>query len=193
MMLPVLSSTFADGLTKLTQSEAGAAMQTKTRRSEQATQPDYNPVKCWHSAASDNEWRRTMTKFNIAREFVVLSPKKVAHSHVNSPDFYEQLGTRYGDFKGHELIALHEFQEDWPSWEVHPNGDEIVVLLSGAATFLLKLNDSKREIGLSEPGDSVIVPRGVWHTARIAKPTSVLFITPGEGTLNEYDTTKFDA
>jgi hypothetical protein len=32
------------------------------------------------------------------------------------------------------------------------------------------------------PGDYVLVPRGIWHTVRVHTPSSVLFITPGEGT-----------
>jgi mannose-6-phosphate isomerase-like protein (cupin superfamily) len=131
-------------------------------------------------------------KFNLAETFVVLTPDKVAGTVLNTPTVFEDLDRAYGNFKNHELIALFEFREDWPSWEIHPNGDEIVVLLSGSATFVLKLADGKREIALSEPGDSVIVPRGVWHTARIDAPAKMLFITPGEGTLNEYDKTRFD-
>ena len=39
-------------------------------------------------------------------------------------------------------------------------------------------------VTLSEPGYYVIVPRGVWHTARVREPTQMLFVTPGEGTEN---------
>ena len=129
-----------------------------------------------------------MESFNIADEFVVLSPDKVAITVVNSPTVYQELERDFGNFRGHELIALHEFNEDWPSWEVHPNGDETVVLLSGSATFVIKLGGTDHDVGLSKAGDTVIVPRGTWHTARISEPTRMLFVTPGEGTLNEYDT-----
>jgi mannose-6-phosphate isomerase-like protein (cupin superfamily) len=129
-----------------------------------------------------------MKSFNIADEFVVLSPDKVAYTVVNSPTVYQDLAREFGDFKGHEIIALHEFHEDWSSWEVHPNGDETVVLLSGSATFVIKLGGSDHEVTLNKPGDTVIVPTAAWHTARITEPTNMLFITPGEGTLNEYDT-----
>lgn len=128
-----------------------------------------------------------MKSFNIANRFVVLSPDKVATTVLNSPTVYEDLERDFGSFKGHELIALHTFEEDWPSWEIHPNGDETVVLLSGAATFVVKHGDVSREIRMDNPGDTVIVPRGAWHTAKIAEKTRMLFITPGEGTLNDYN------
>lgn len=133
-----------------------------------------------------------MNSFNLANTFVVLTPQKQAGTLTNSPTVYEELDRQYGDFKDHELIALHEFHEDWPSWEIHPNGDEIVVLLSGAATFLVKLDGINREIRLDRRGDSVIVPRGAWHTARIDQSAAMLFITPGEGTLNEYDKSRLE-
>jgi mannose-6-phosphate isomerase-like protein (cupin superfamily) len=128
-----------------------------------------------------------MKSFNLTDRFVVLSPDKVATTVLNSPTVYEDLDRDFGSFKGHELIALHTFEEDWPSWEVHPNGDETVVLLSGAATFVIKQGDAVREVHMSNPGDAVIVPRGAWHTARVAEKTSMLFVTPGEGTLNEFN------
>jgi len=133
-----------------------------------------------------------MNKFDLAREFVVLTPDKVADTVVNSPTVFQDLDRDYGDFRHHELIAIFAFEQDWPSWEMHPQGDEVVVLVSGSATLVLQLEDGKREIALDRPGESVIVPRGVWHTARIATPTRMLFITPGEGTLNEYDKARFD-
>jgi mannose-6-phosphate isomerase-like protein (cupin superfamily) len=128
-----------------------------------------------------------MKSFNIANRFVVLSPDKVATTVLNSPTVYEDLERDFGSFKAHELIALHTFEEDWPSWEMHPNGDETVVLLCGSATFVVKHGDASREIRMDNPGDTVIVPRGAWHTAKIAGTTSMLFITPGEGTLNDYN------
>ena len=39
-----------------------------------------------------------------------------------------------------------------------------------------------RSVWLSNSGDFVIVPKGVWHTAKVATPTSMVFVTPGERT-----------
>ena len=64
-------------------------------------------------------------------------------------------------------------------------GDEIVVLLSGEAVFLLDRGSCEEAVRLAEPGRYVIVPKGTWHTARIATSAAMLFITPGEGTENE--------
>ena len=98
---------------------------------------------------------------------------------------YERLNQRYGDFKGHELISCHEFTEDWSTWEIHPHGDEIVMLLSGEITLVLQLDTGEQIINLDKEGEYLIVPKNVWHTARIKKMAKMLFITPGQETNNK--------
>lgn len=87
-----------------------------------------------------------------------------------------------GDFHHEFLVSLHDFTSDWPSSEVHPKGDEIVVLLSGSATFQLVMPEGIQEVRLESPGSYVFVPKGVWHTAKIAHQARMLFITAGEDT-----------
>ncbi|MBU1189753.1 MAG: hypothetical protein KKC01_12060 [Gammaproteobacteria bacterium] len=60
----------------------------------------------------------------------------------------------------------------------------MVVLLSGRVEFVLRRESGDESIILEDPGSFVIVPRNTWHTARVAQATSVLFVTPGEGTEN---------
>jgi mannose-6-phosphate isomerase-like protein (cupin superfamily) len=88
-----------------------------------------------------------------------------------------------GNFHQEYLVASFSYASDWPNWEMHPNGDEIVALISGAATLVLESSDgSRRSVELTEPGSFAFVPRGTWHTARVNTPTTMFFITPGEGT-----------
>lgn len=119
---------------------------------------------------------------SLARDFVVLSPDKRATVETADAGLYQRLDENYQDFAGHELIALHQFDSDWGSWEIHPHGDEVVVLVSGEITFVLQLPDGESSVTLSEAGSYVIVPRNVWHTARTDVSCSVLFITPGQET-----------
>ena len=97
---------------------------------------------------------------------------------------WSEIDERYGDFAGNSLISGFSFDGDWPTWETHPAGDEFVVLLSGEAEMVLALPGGDESRMLSEPGDFIIVPRGIWHTARINTATTMLFVTPGEGTEN---------
>tara|TARA_R110002073_G_scaffold90500_1_gene213609 strand:- start:877 stop:1272 length:396 start_codon:yes stop_codon:yes gene_type:complete len=121
----------------------------------------------------------------IFDHFVVLKPDLSLDQLEISRDIYQKLDENYDQFRSHSLIAAHQFTEDWPSWEMHPHGDEMVVLLSGQAVFLLRRESGDEPIELNKPGAFVIVPKGIWHTARISEATSMLFVTPGEGTQNE--------
>ena len=116
--------------------------------------------------------------------FAVFKPDLELDTRGFGPDFYERLEKDYAGFAGHVLVSAHEFSADWGVWEKHPAGDEMVVLLSGRAEMRLREDGEDSVVTLSEPGTYVVVPRGVWHTAMIAEPTRMLFITPGEGTEN---------
>lgn len=97
--------------------------------------------------------------------------------------FWPRLAAgQLGSFRGEFLVGSGDFDRDWQSWERHPNGDEIVCLLSGAVDVVLEQAPDPRIIALRQVGDYVLVPKGVWHTARVRQPSSLLFITPGEGT-----------
>jgi mannose-6-phosphate isomerase-like protein (cupin superfamily) len=119
---------------------------------------------------------------HLTEDFVVLTPAKQAFIEPLNEDLYSRLDREYGDFAGHELIACHSFTQSWESWEMHPNGDEVVVLLSGAVRFVLQTPGGDTAVELREQGQYVVVRKGVWHTAEVLSAATLLFITPGEGT-----------
>ena len=79
------------------------------------------------------------------------------------------------------LVSEYLFEHDWPSWEMHPNADEFVYLLSGEAVLHLEQVEGVKVVALSGKG-AVIVPRGIWHTAKVSTPSRMLHITRGAGT-----------
>jgi mannose-6-phosphate isomerase-like protein (cupin superfamily) len=62
--------------------------------------------------------------------------------------------------------------------EVHPDGDELLYLVSGAVTVTLELADGDRLVDLGA-GDAVVVPKGVWHQITMREPGQLIHITPG--------------
>ncbi|HEX7273820.1 MAG TPA: cupin [Casimicrobiaceae bacterium] len=125
------------------------------------------------------------TTLDLASTFVVVEPDHRAVPIAVTPTIYEELDRLFDHFKGRMLVASFSFDADWPSWEIHPAGDEIVCLMSGEATMVLDRDGVEEIVCLREPGSFVIVPKGTWHTARTTVPTSMLFVTPGEGTRNK--------
>ena len=119
---------------------------------------------------------------NLTR--LIMGPDGAVTPKDMSPGFYAELDSEFDGFRGHVLVQDGEFAEAWPTWEVHPHGDEIVYLLSGDTEFVLREDGDETVLRLNEPGSAVVVPRGCWHTARPLAPTKLLFITPGEGTVN---------
>jgi mannose-6-phosphate isomerase-like protein (cupin superfamily) len=80
------------------------------------------------------------------------------------------------------LVSCFDFAQNWASWERHPHGDELVILLRGKVQLLLEQSDRVERVGLTEPGQFMSIPRGTWHTMHPEGPCSMLFITPGRGT-----------
>lgn len=101
-----------------------------------------------------------------------------------SESFWQELaGGAYPQLEQGRLISAFSFSEPWPVWERHPAGEELVMLLSGEVTLVLdEPANELRTVAMSRVGDYVLVPAGVWHTAKTNIPTTLLFLTPGAGT-----------
>jgi mannose-6-phosphate isomerase-like protein (cupin superfamily) len=54
-------------------------------------------------------------------------------------------------------------------------------MLEGKATFILELSDGLKEVALNA-GRLLVIPKGVWHTARVSESVRLLAITAGLGT-----------
>ena len=82
------------------------------------------------------------------------------------------------------LLGAFRTEQDSDHWEVHPNGDEIIQLLSGSVDFILREAGGERRIELRGQA-TCIVPRGVWHRSVVNEPSEILFTTFGIGTEHE--------
>lgn len=106
-----------------------------------------------------------------------------AQPEFTGMDWYECYARRVdADGGDRRLVSMHDFTADWDSWEVHPSGDELVVCLSGEITLIQERQDGSMHSETIRPGQYLINPAGVWHTANVAAPATALFITAGDGT-----------
>ncbi|CAN95411.1 hypothetical protein predicted by Glimmer/Critica [Sorangium cellulosum So ce56] len=79
------------------------------------------------------------------------------------------------------LVTRFHMAEDTPRWEMHPAGDEILYLLSGAIDVVLQDEGGERVVAL-RAGTACTVPQGVWHRMIVHEPGDFLAITFGKGT-----------
>lgn len=73
--------------------------------------------------------------------------------------------------------------------EMHPDGDEVLYLISGRARVVF-LDSAEDDIDVL-PGDGLVVPQGMWHRVDILEPSQIVYLTPGPN--NEYRSLAGDA
>lgn len=83
--------------------------------------------------------------------------------------------------EGRMVMIFDSDRGSWTSWERHPAGDELVICLSGRMTVVRELDGGEDPVVLG-PGEAMINPAGVWHTADVEEPGQFMTITPGLGT-----------
>jgi mannose-6-phosphate isomerase-like protein (cupin superfamily) len=99
-----------------------------------------------------------------------------------TPDFLARYGAEHAsDGEEGRLVLIGAGATSWTTWERHPAGEELVVVISGRMTLVQDLDGAEHRVDL-EAGQAAINPRNVWHTSDIAEPCRTLFITPGLGT-----------
>jgi len=69
--------------------------------------------------------------------------------------------------------------------ELHPDGDELLYLISGRVDVVLDDGDLENvgveSVTTLKPGEAFIVPKGVWHRVDVLEPSHFVHITPGPG------------
>jgi mannose-6-phosphate isomerase-like protein (cupin superfamily) len=120
---------------------------------------------------------------HVETTYVHFADAGVSQAIDVTPSFWPDLMSgKRPDLEGGRLMTYGEVAGDWDSWEMHPRGDELVLLLSGSVTLLLEHAGETKELVLNTAGAFAIIPRGTWHTIRTKTRSSLLFVTPGQGT-----------
>jgi mannose-6-phosphate isomerase-like protein (cupin superfamily) len=119
--------------------------------------------------------------FDPEDRYVHLTADGKAATVTGGDAFWQLPQAQIDAFGRGWLVSEFVCSEDWPTWEMHPHGEEFVYLLSGDVEFLLELPAGIERIRIVDRG-AVLVPRGVWHTAKIFAPSRMFFVTMGAGT-----------
>lgn len=75
--------------------------------------------------------------------------------------------------------APADFHAD--QWEMHPAGDELLYLVTGALQVIVEERGGERRF-LLRGGQACLVPRRTWHRLVVRRPSDLLFISPARGT-----------
>ena len=118
---------------------------------------------------------------NPETRYVHLSNDGAIQDLLGGAAFWSLPAEEMRRFDAGWLITEFVCEDDWANWEMHPEADEFVYLLSGDVALVLELPTGTATIRLSDRG-AVVVPRGVWHTARVFATSRMLFVTRGAGT-----------
>jgi mannose-6-phosphate isomerase-like protein (cupin superfamily) len=118
--------------------------------------------------------------FDLSGTYVDLKDGGVTTPIELTADFWAELesGGRRVDGR---LMGVFPLTGDMTHWEMHPAGDELLYLLSGAADIVLEEAEGERRIVLRAK-EACIVPKGAWHRIIVRAPGELMFITAGEGT-----------
>ena len=113
--------------------------------------------------------------FDLATTFVHLDPEGGAEPLRVSRSFF--ASPRSGEYA--RLVGAFDFASDADlhssMQEIHPQADELLLVVSGALDVVLEGDDAERTVPL-EAGQAAIVPRGVWHRLVMRRPGRLVFI-----------------
>lgn len=109
-------------------------------------------------------------------------------THTGDMSWYEEYGKAHSsDGTEGRLVSLHTFTDSWDTWEMHPEGSELVLCVAGTISLTQEaLDGTITEVTISA-GQAVVNDPGIWHTADVpdtSAPPTVVFITAGVGTQN---------
>jgi len=81
---------------------------------------------------------------------------------------------------GYTVGAPHITRDAPHGGERHPDGDELLYLVSGRLDVVLEEDGVENTVEL-HPGDAFVVPKGIWHRVVMREPSQLIHITPGPG------------
>jgi oxalate decarboxylase/phosphoglucose isomerase-like protein (cupin superfamily) len=121
-----------------------------------------------------------MTRFDLETTYLSLDGEGHVTPLPVGPNFWKTIGENKA-IRG-ALVTVGAGDGDWTHWEIHPQGDEVLVLLEGQTRIVFERSSGDEEVFDLRPGSTLVVPAGTWHRAEQQREVRMLFITYGSGT-----------
>lgn len=117
-----------------------------------------------------------------------LARNGTLRSHAKNAEIFRNP-SKYPELMEGRLLVLHHVSgpQDvhYPIWEMHPAGDELLILSSGSLAVEFRSTDMQR-VPLTLQ-TALIVPAGIWHRLIVHEPSVLIAITPRQNTVHEKD------
>lgn len=124
-----------------------------------------------------------MTTLDLSDTYLLVAGDR-AHQLDGGTAFWERLATD-DDLRSRVetgwLTGIYPIAASWTSWEMHPDGDEVVHATAGRFLMILD-GPAGHETSELAAGHTIVVPAGMWHTVDVVEPGATLNITFGRGT-----------
>ena len=124
--------------------------------------------------------------FDLHQVCVYLARDGSMRSYAKTAELFRSSGES-GELMDGRMLALHcvSSPQDvhYPVWEMHPEGDELLIVASGAVS--VEFRDSQIPRTALLPGHAAcIVPAGVWHRLIVHQPSVLIAITQRHNTVH---------
>jgi mannose-6-phosphate isomerase-like protein (cupin superfamily) len=113
--------------------------------------------------------------------YVELTNDYTANVIEGGAAFWSRSPEEISENHPHLMIVQYEYTESWQTQEMHPYCDEIITLLSGEVEFVLDRDAGEERVPM-HAGETLIIPKGVWHTGRVVSKAIAQHILMGRGT-----------
>ena len=97
-------------------------------------------------------------------------------THTGDMEWYAEYEQSHGDdgFEG-RLVSMHTFTETWDTWEMHPQGSELVLCVAGSVSLTQEALDGTVSTVTISAGEAVVNPPGSTLKKLMASEVSTSF------------------
>lgn len=126
------------------------------------------------------------TALGLADQCIDLADNGTMRPYAKTAELFRNDNQALTDGR---VLALHRVSHardvHYPTWEMHPEGDELLMLASGS--LAVEFRDSAGAPAAElRPLSAIIVPAGTWHRLIVHEPLVLIAITPRRNTVHEH-------
>lgn len=131
------------------------------------------------------EHRMLFESFKLLSNYAILPPNGRGRTTLGGEYFWNQPPEEIEKVGRDWLITEHRFTASWDYQEIHPEADEFCYVVEGSVILHLEsLDGSDRQAITLATGSAFLIPRNMWHTAKVTEPMRMILVTMGAGTLS---------